>query len=265
VIDAWTIIDTGSSDRTRRIVRSTMKNKPGLLLRRTFKGFGASRSELLAEARDRATYTLMLDADHTLHVDGRRPKLTADCYMLRVNGTGHLQWRLPLLTKSSHPFEYRGAAHSYLATDEPHSREPLEWLRIDGGPGATNDKLKRDRVLLEAEFLEQPDSPRTVFYLARTYDDLGEWAKAISFYRIRASMIGWDQEKYYARYRLGCLLSERVSFAQGAAELLAAWSETPSRIEALRALANAANAVADKAQIPEDALFLRPDLYKEAA
>jgi hypothetical protein len=65
--------------------------------------------------------------------------------------------------------------------------------------------------------------------------------------------------------RLGALLCENVSFVEGAPELLEAWQARPSRIEALRFLANAANAVADKAQIPEGALFLRPDLYKEAA
>jgi hypothetical protein len=135
----------------------------------------------------------MLDADHVLHIDGDDPQLAADAYMLRVKGTGMLEWRLPLLTRTAHPFVYRGAAHSYLSSDVPYVEEPLDWLSIDGGSGATTEKLERDRLLLEAEFLANPDDTRTVFYLARTYDDLNEWRRAVTFYRIRANMGGWGR------------------------------------------------------------------------
>jgi glycosyltransferase involved in cell wall biosynthesis len=266
LIDAWTIIDTGSTDRSPAIIRDTLKDKPGRLLRRDFKGFGPSRTELLSEARGAADYTLMVDADHTITVTGDRPAaLTADAYLVRIRSQAD-GWRLPLLTKNSHPFEYRGAAHAYLATDEPHVGEDTDWLTIHGGAGATREKLERDLGLLQAEFLAHPDDTRTVFYLAQTHRDLDHHEQAIFFYRLRASMTGgFEEEAHWARYQLGCLLSEHVSFAEGADELLRAWRERPTRIEALRALANAANAVADKAALPNDGLFVRIDAYRKAA
>ena len=264
LIDAWTVIDTGSTDNTRTIVRRALKGKPGRLLKRTFKGFGRSRSELLREARNAADYTLMIDADHTITITGDRPDLTADAYMLRIRSRADT-WRLPLLTRSSHPFEYRGAAHAYLATDQPNTREDTDWLTIHGGAGATVEKLERDLALLEADFLAHPDDARTVFYLAQTHRDLDHHEQAMFFYRLRVNMGGWQEEAYWARYQLGCLLSEHVSFAQGALELFQAWQERPTRIEALRALANAANAVADKAALPDDALFVRTSAYRKAA
>lgn len=267
VVDHVTIVDTGSVDDTIAIATGVLVETgvPFQMHEREWRGFGPNRTELLELARPHSDYTLMLDADHTLSIDSDKPELTKDAYTITVRGTGKLSWRLPLITRSAHPFEYRGAAHSYLASDTPHTEAATDWLSIDGGSGATVEKLERDRGLLEAEFLAKPDNPRTVFYLARTYDDLDDWQRAITFYRIRAAMNGWEEETYYARMRLGVLLCEHISFAQGAPELLAAWQGRPTRIEALRWLANCANAVADKAAIPEGALFLRPDLYRQEA
>lgn len=259
-VDQALIIDTGSVDDTRKIAR-----RHGCkVLRRKWRNFAVNRTQLLREGANLgADYLLMLDADHTLHADGDRPGLDADSYMLRIRG--NLEWRLPLLTRARHPFEYRGAAHSYLASDAPTRTENLDWLSIDGGPGASREKLDRDLPLLEAEFLDQPGNARTVFYLAQTHRFLGNIDQAIGYYRLRADMGGWQEETYYARYQLGCLLCEHVSFAQGAGELLRAWNQRRTRAEALRALANAANSVADKLDQPDDVLFVTPAAYRKAA
>lgn len=263
-IDAWTVMDTGSTDSSREIVHELLTDIPGELVERTFDGFGPSRSALLRAAADKAEYTLMLDADHQLHIHGDRPDLGADSYLLPVRN-GNLSWRLPLLTRTAHPFEYRGVAHAYLASDQPVRTEQLDWLSIDGGGGASRAKLERDRTLLEQAFADNPTDTRTVFYLAQTYRDLDMHDEAIHYYRLRVQMGGWDEEVYFARHQLGCLLSEYVSFAQGAAELLNAWQHRPTRAEALRALANAAHAVADKLDQPDDVLFVTPTAYRRKA
>jgi glycosyltransferase involved in cell wall biosynthesis len=258
VVETVTIVDTGSKDSTREIVRDCLRMMPGELHEREWRGFGPNRTELLALAQGSADYHLMLDADHKLHVEGERPELTADSYMIRVRDDGG---RLPLLTRDGHPFEYRGVAHSYLASDVPTRTEQTDWLSIDGGPGASVEKLQRDRDLLEKAFLADTSDRRTVFYLAQTYRDLDMVAEAIRFYRLRAEMGGWDEEVYWARHQLGCLLCEHVAFSAGAPELLKAWQARPSRNEALRALANAANSVADKTAVPDDVLFVRRGAY----
>ena len=262
IADAALVIDTGSTDGTI----SEARKAGAMVKKRRWVNFAHARTQALRAGAELGTnYLLMLDADHEIATEGRRPRLTADAYAVRIRGTGELEWRLPLLTKASHPFEYRGAAHAFLASDEPYAEKPLDWLIVTGGPGATQEKLERDRAALQAAFVDNPADTRTVFYLAQTYRDLGDWEKAIFYYRMRASMGGWPEEVYYARCQLGVLLCENVSFAQGAPELFTAWHDRPQRIEALRWLANAANAVADKAPIPQDALFLSPGLYTKAA
>lgn len=259
VVDAWTILDTGSTDDSRAIAADALAAIPGEVIDRPFDGFGPSRTALLQAARDKADYTLMLDADHTLHTHGDRPDLSADAYLVRINGA--LEWRLPLLTRNSHPFEYRGAAHSYLASDQPVRNANTDWISIDGGPGASREKLERDRDLLAAEFAEHPDNPRTVFYLARTLDDLDQPHEAIPLYLLRAELGGFEEERWWARYRAGVLLGGHVEGLQGAEQLVRAWRERPSRAEALRALARLADAVADKLSQPDDVLFVTPSAY----
>ncbi len=263
VIDHWTIVDTGSKDRTVKIARGALDGIPGSVHKRPWHGFATNRTQALELARPTADYVLMVDADMTVNIDGDRPELTADAYMLRILG-GNLTWRLPLLTKATHPFEYRGAAHAYLASDRPALHEPTDWIAIDGGKGATVEKLERDLGLLSRAFADDPSDTRTVFYLARTHDDLDHVHEAITWYRLRVAMGGWAEEVYYSRYRLGVLLGENVAFADAAPELVRAWQDAPHRAEALRALANLASTVADNLPQP-DGLFIHPGAYRKEA
>lgn len=263
IIDAWTVLDTGSADDSKNIIRRSLGHLPGQLLEGEFAGFGPSRTALLHAARGQADYTLMVDADHSVLVHGPQPNLDADAYMVRINGP--LEWRLPLLTRSAHPFEYRGVAHSYLHSDAPIRSTKTDWLSINGGPGASCEKLERDRELLEQAFVDDPTDPRTVFYLAQTYRDLDMHERAICFYTLRAGMGGFEEERWFARYQAGVLLAAHVEGLQGAEQLIKAWQERPSRAEPLRALARIADAVADKLPQPDDVLFVTPSAYRKAA
>ena len=263
IVDHVTIVDTGSQDDTVERAHDVLADSiPYRLHEREWRGFGPNRTELLELARPHSDYTLMLDCDHTLHIEGDRPTLDADEYMIRVRDDGG---RLPLLTKTQHPFRYEGVAHAYLCTDKPAKIAHTDWLSIDGGPGASREKLERDLVLLKQAHADDPLNARTCFYLAQTYRDLDMPEEAIHYYRKRAQMGGFAEEAYFARYQAGCLLSEHVSFQQGAHALLAAWEMRPTRTEALRALANSAISVADKTPFPaEDILFVRPSAYRSA-
>lgn len=256
LVDDVLVVDTGSVDDTRDLARSA----GATVVERPWVGFAHNRTEALELARARDGYLLMVDADMTVLETGERHELSADAYLVPVLD-GLRTWRLPLITKASHPFEYRGAAHAYLASDLPSTQEPTGWVAVKGGKGASPEKIERDVVSLTAEFAADPTNTRTVFYLARSHDDLDHVDEAISWYRLRVQMGGWAEEVYYARYRLGCLLSSHVSFADGASELLAAWNGSRHRAESLRALAAAATAVADKTPMPDDGLFLHPTAY----
>lgn len=260
ICDRYVIVDTGSDDRTIDLAQAWLFTRPGDLYRREWHGFAHNRTEALGLAGGSADYLLMLDADMILHAPDPMPELTADVYHGRI--LGDRDYSLPMLIRGDRNWAYRGVAHSYLVSDREFKEEILPGLAVEDHSSTGRPKLLRDLEALSAEHASNPLDSRTCFYLAQTYYDLDRFQEAIVYYRARANMDGWAEETFYARYMLGVLLCEHVSFAQGAQELLKAWEMRPSRIEPLRALANVANNVADKAPYPDDKLFIRRNAYK---
>jgi glycosyltransferase involved in cell wall biosynthesis len=73
-IDCWSIVDTGSTDGTQRLIATALADLPGELHERPWSDFGHNRSEALALARGRADYSLVIDADETFETpDGFAP------------------------------------------------------------------------------------------------------------------------------------------------------------------------------------------------
>lgn len=273
-IDAWTVIDTGSTDDTPTRVQRALGDVPGRLLHRPWRNFGANRTELLAEAFGTADYLLLLDADMTVAVDaGALESLTADAYFVPV--VGAMTYWMPYLIKNLPGWRFEGVTHEYLTRDGPYSHERLPGLRIqhhaDGGHRA--EKFVRDQKLLLAEVREHPDNARAVFYLAQTHRDLGDVEAAIRWYRRRADMGGWDEEVFYARYQVGCLEAER-DWARAVEALIAAWDFRPRRVEPLYQLAvgwrqrgqlNAAHWATSRGvvlPVPDDLLFVETWMYR---
>ena len=266
LISRWTIIDTGSVDNTKAIVREVLKGLPGQLLESEWVGHAHNRSELLAVGRHGCDYLLQLDADMELVQEGPLPELTADSYLITIRDRG-MEYPLPLLTSTKKAFFYHGVAHSYLACTE-EAADAL-WLRelaiLDhGGGGNRPGKIEKDRDNLAAEVAKNPGDRRSWFYLAQSYRDLDQVDESIAAYRFRASLGGWDEEIYYSLYQAGTQMCEHRDAREGMKLLLDAYLMKPNRNEALRALSNVAKNVADKIPYPgNDVLFVRRNSYLE--
>jgi Glycosyl transferase family 2 len=262
IVDKVVLVDTGSEDDTLEVAREWAARTGVALVihEEPWQNFRENRTSLLRHAEREADWILMLDADLVIHAPSPLPLEPADCWQGRVSFAG-LSYTLPFLIRSGKPWRYEGVAHSYLACDEEFDEAEMAGLWVEDYSHTSQEKIARDLELLSAEHARKPLDRRTVFYLAQSYYDLDRFEEAIHYYRMRAEMGGWDEEVYFARYRLGCMLAEHVSFAQGAKELLRAWEERPGRVEALRALAGSATSVANKLPVPADRLFLGTGSY----
>jgi len=262
IIDSYCIADTGSKDNTREVAMEAFGDLPGKWVEHEWENFGVNRSKLF-KAATKEGYLLLMDADEELVGDVSLPdKLDADQYDVFYEGS--YSWAQPRVIRASLPWRFEGVAHSYLTCDKTASLDALRGFQIrhHGGGRHGLEKYKRDRILLERAYKENPTKPRTAFYLAQTYKDLGDWKNAIKFYRIRAGLSGgFVEEMFYARFQLGCLLCTHVSFLKGAQELIKAYEMRPTRAEPLRALAQSANAMANKIAYPDDRLFVHANCY----
>ncbi|WP_241717934.1 glycosyltransferase [Streptomyces sp. CNQ085] len=232
LIDSWVISDTGSTDGTQSLIRSTLSGIPGELHQEPWVNFGHNRTRNIRHARGKADYLLLLDADHVVRLNGSLPALTATSYMLRHEGD--LEYRIKRLVRGDIDWRYVGATHEYLDTGETDKPELLDEIVItdfaDGG--SRQDKFERDAALLSEELSRDPGNGRTVFYLAQTMRDLGRKSEAIGLYERRAEMGGWGEEIYVALLEAGVLRVELDDWKGGMECLIRAWESRPQRLEA---------------------------------
>ncbi len=203
IADYWVICDTGSTDDTPARILEAMAGIPGELHCVEWVNFGHNRTQVLQLAREKADYFLMMDADMTANIYGDfKRKLQADYYEIRYEGD--LDYSQPMLVSGRHDWAYQGVTHEYIHAPTARTWSILPELTLShyGDGGMRADKFVRDIRLLSVEAEKNPDDPRTVFYLAQSYKDLGQWAEALHWYTRRAALDeGWAEERWYARYQ----------------------------------------------------------------
>ncbi|TPG34300.1 glycosyltransferase [Mycobacterium hodleri] len=281
-ITYWVIVDTGSDDGTPDVVRNHLDRLgiPGEIHERRWQNFGHNRSEAMTLARGHGDYIWVIDADDLVVGPLDFSHLDADVYEVRYGpGTGFTYWRRQLF-RDQMPWRYEGVVHEYAECDEPFVSERLEGAyyidsRRLGGRSLDPEKYARDRDLLLAEVERNPDDSRSVFYLAQSYYDLGDYENARDWYARRADMGGWDEEVYCAMFRLGEAMSQiGAPWQETQDAYLRAWEFRPTRAEPLHAIAYSyrvdqryqlGHLFAERAaSIPfpvEDTLFVGADVY----
>ncbi|NGM36140.1 glycosyltransferase [Methylobacterium sp. DB0501] len=202
LIDAWVVVDTGSTDGTQDIVRRALADLPGTLSERPWRGFAETRSEALDLARRHGRYSLVVEAGDRLDAPPgyALPALTADGYTLGVASGASLCRRLQLL-RSALPWRYDGAIHESLGCEEagtlahlpgPVLRAGPEWGRAPG-----TDRL--DPVVIARALADAPTpllAARYTFHLAQRHRDRGETDAAIARFLERADQ-GFAREEVY--------------------------------------------------------------------
>jgi len=236
IIDHWVICDTGSTDGTPEKVAEVFAGIPGELFHDEWVDYGTNRTKMLERARGRADYLLILDADHTLRIEGRLPRLDAESYALLVDES--LAHWVPRLVRGDLTWRYVGAAHEYITSDEPHRTEMLPLLVVEhhADGGNQSDKLTRERDLLVSDLERDPENARTVFYLAQTHRALGETDRAIELYQRRIGLDGWHEEMFYSMFQHASLVAES-DWDAAVPLFLEAFEFESTRAEPLHALA----------------------------
>ena len=244
-ISSWVIVDTGSEDGTQDIIREHMAKLgiPGELHERPWKNFGHNRTEALDLAAGHADYIWVIDADDLVVGKPDFSQLSADSYTVRYgHEDGFTYWRQQIF-RDGLPWRYVGVVHEFVECIEPYQNQRLQGdyyieSRRLGGRNLDPQKYARDRDLLLAELERDPEDTRSVFYLAQSYFDLGDFANARSWYTRRSEMGGWQEEIFYSLFRVGesmTRLNEPWPEIQDV--FLRAWEARPTRAESLHAIA----------------------------
>jgi tetratricopeptide (TPR) repeat protein len=161
--------------------------------------------------RDTPLYLIKIKMNSTEFTTARLFRASA---RIRFKGIVHEAPELLAQVKTPDPiyFEVKASHHGI-------EKSQLRW--------------QRDLPLLTNAYEQNPEDPRTTFYLAQTYECLGMLEKAYEFYQRRSALKGWDEENFITLFRLG-YLAERINLWAIAMEYyLQAFSLRSHRIEPL--------------------------------
>jgi glycosyltransferase involved in cell wall biosynthesis len=214
----YLIFDTGSTDGTQEITRAFFRQHDlnnAHVIEEPFINFAASRNRALELAETvfpEATFMLMLDAEWYMHnVEGLVQFCQGhehdphDTYFVGLQSATEALFHSRLI-RCRKNVRFVGRVHEVLnqLTWVTLPRDIyFEWRPAAKGNEKSAQRWQRDRDLLLEDYEENPFNDRTLFYLGQTYDCLGDWVNAYTFYKKRADIRGWDEENFITQLRMG--------------------------------------------------------------
>lgn len=249
LIDYWLICDTGSTDRSKEIIRETMTGIPGELHDRPWVNFCHNRNEALTLLQGKAKYALILDADdmYVTPSNYKREVLDHDGYHIQIQD-GNVRYSRLQLIRVDLDYRYHGEIHEVIGCPTPKKEKVMEnviYKRLSGGARSrSSNKFLDDAKILTDLCVKEPTVTRHVFYLAQSWRDAGETAKAIQTYRQLVNMypprnvgIWAPEELYYSMLQIAQLLEKTdASEAEIIDAYLQAYEALPTRAEPLSSL-----------------------------
>ena len=211
-IDTWTILDTGSTDDTIKIINETLVPfKKGTLYQEPFINFGASRNRLLELAGKSAKYQIMLDDTYILQGNIKdflnivRGDQNATSFSIFIK-TNDNEYSSNRIFKSICDLKYEYKIHEVIISkNNVNVIIPIDFATINDVTyeymeKRTNDRIYADLQILQEEIDENPNDPRSYYYMAQTYYFIDKYEEACEFYLQRANhpIEGFIEEKISA-------------------------------------------------------------------
>ena len=218
IVDEWVIVDTGSTDGTQAII-----SEYGPVTELPFEDFVTTKNKALALAT--GEYILFMDADERLLsrrgnaagrggsrrvwmrlagriIDGPAPDQVVTQYdRLRLwRNDGQLavsRGRGCMRSSAGRPA--RGCCVIPASSCGTITATATARASSSGASGTSR--------LLQAALQRDPGDTRAMFYLARTFKDLGRWFEAIEAYERYLAAGGWHDERWQACYDLALVLA----------------------------------------------------------
>lgn len=260
-INRYDITDTGSTDRTKEIIKEFFDEKgiPGEVYDHEWDGFGKSRTQSLRNAeKGGADYGWVIDADDMMKGEFTFPEdVDLDAYSLRIRRGDFTWWRNQIF-KLDGSWVYTGVLHEYAENPTKQEAGSLKQGRLQAEGyhveartvGARNvgidpvDKYKKDAELFlscltnEDDPNYEPTNARYHFYLAQSYFDSKQWEPAMEWYMKRAELGGWEEEVFYSLFRVAICSSLREDpWEKTMQYFLSAWNYRPVRAEPIYQIA----------------------------
>lgn len=162
-------------------------------------------------------------------------------YLMRI-GTKYCNFDTGRLFRKSSKVRFEGNIHeapNMISFSKVPQHIRFELKNSTRGVEQSRARWARDLVKLQKRYESNPNNPRDAFYLAQTYDCLGNVEEAQRMYGIRAAMPGWDEENYSAQFQYALMTEvledrkETPDYALAIERYSKAYAMRPQRVEPL--------------------------------
>jgi glycosyltransferase involved in cell wall biosynthesis len=239
-ISTYLIVDTGSTDRTKEIIREVFADISGEIVDRPWINFGVNRSEALALCDGRMKWAMMMDADD--NIVGAHPPSSLwerddiDGFMMHLHHGSLVHRRLQVF-RTGIGWRYEGIVHETPICEKSDLTIAVlpeviyMETRCEGVRSRNPQKYADDAFILEKEVEQDPTNTRTVFHLAQSYRDAKDKVTALKWYTAYTKMQNADiMEKYMAYMNMINLSddeAEQLRYAWAGINLLPKRLEVP--------------------------------------
>jgi len=196
-IDHWTILDTGSTDNTKEIIKSELSDIPGNLYEEPFVNFAHSRNRSLELSSKSCKYTIILDDSYILHGGQKLKQLLSkskqSCFSISIGNyrDNFLQndYISNRIIKSSDNLKYKYRVHEHIIVNKKNIQEitdPEIFINDVESMEHKNRSVNRhnkDIQLLLLDHKDYPNDPHVIYYLAKTYYNLERYDDALIYFR----------------------------------------------------------------------------------
>jgi hypothetical protein len=197
-IDHWTIVDTGSIDNTIDIIKEELKDIPGNLYQEEFIDFSQARNKSLELSYKTCQYQIILDDSYVINggeeLRNLLEKSEFACHAIKIgnyeNGFLNNDYFSKRIVKSSENLTYKYRLHEHIVVEEDKTHE-IENINIfindikdQEHRLRTYNRHKKDIEFLLLDYEENPNDPRTLYFLAFTSFLLDRYDDSLKYYEL---------------------------------------------------------------------------------
>ena len=216
-IDYWTILDTGSTDNTIEIIEDELKDVPGKLFYSDFVDFATTRNKSLELSSKKCKYTIILDDSYVINGGEKLLKLLEksqdECFGIKI-GTFETflenQYYSKRIIKTSKNLRYKYRVHEDIMSDKVTyiKKDDIFINDIEDYDHKLRsiNRYKKDIELLLLDYENEPENPRIIYYLAKTYYNLENIDESLKFYdKLKQLKYLNEQYMFSALYESACI------------------------------------------------------------
>ena len=218
-IDYWTILDTGSTDNTIDIIKEELKDVPGKLHFGEFIDFAQARNKSLELTSKTCKYTIILDDSYILY-GGKElrmllKKAKTACFLVRIgkyiDGFLRADYYSKRIVKSENNLRYKYRVHEEIQVSDNKIKILqdqnifIDDLTFKDHTARSINRYTHDIEMLLLDYKDYPKDQRVVYYLAKTYYIIEQYANSLKFYNILKKIGVTDDFLFSSYYDAVCI------------------------------------------------------------